>query len=401
MRTTIWSIAASAVLAMSVAVGDEVQERLDAAIAEYESVLAQLESDVQDQLGDLFERYANDGDLEKAQAVATLRETFATEGLLPDIPLLRTIREKARVRFSKANLDLRTAYKKAIADYTRARDLRAAEEARKTLQEFEKENGPDRIQFPRAERKKAAQRQQQQAVQVQASGSIPGPPPGSTAAGASSPRSTQPGRTSPSTAKAQVKKPEPSEELLAVINRGPERDVLSDRLASQTDKSLSAQALVRRVSREHPPSKMHYGDCYYLCSILCDVQASIGTAIVPKTSRASVAGIQWGFLISGKPVEQITDTEKIRFENRVLNQFLVLWLIGASDTEEFIRRADFLSRTSQLPEVSQAFKEDDLKVWLAALGCGTLDEVAEVIGQLKQAQVDLKAVIDFADREGL
>lgn len=118
-------------------VGVQVQQDLNEAISDYEKAVGAIETDVQAQLAELFDRFADGGELEKAQEVAKHKESFATEGLLSDVPMLKTIREKAKVRFTKANLDLRNAYQRAIAEFTRARDLRSANETKRSFQEFQ------------------------------------------------------------------------------------------------------------------------------------------------------------------------------------------------------------------------------------------------------------------------
>jgi len=400
MRTTVWLIAVSSILASSLEVGDEVQDRLDTAIAEYESVLAKLESDVQDQLGDLFDRYADDGELEKTQKVATLRETFATEGLLPDIPLLRTIREKARVRFSKANLQLRTAYKKAIAEYTRARDLRAAEEAKKALQEFEKDSGPDRIQFPRAERKKPKQ-QDRPAAELNPP-LILRPPLRSNAADGPAPDSTQP-ETGPNSAPPKSgKDSEPSEALLAVINKGPERDVLSDRLATTHAKGVAMWELLQRVCREYKVSQWTYADCDYFSALPRNENHRTGGMPMLRATGVEHGKIVWRFhQWNHNTTHSAPYGRGESFGSMIRGRCMAMWLLSAESAEEFIHRTQKLGQTNDLTSVNANLSVDEIKLWLSALGCDNRQEVAQVIGQIQKANVPLDAIAKFAADEGL
>jgi hypothetical protein len=403
MRFFIWAVAVTGFLATGVAAGDEVRQKLDEAVEEYGRAVAAIEDDVQKQLGEVFDRYADSGDLEKAQEVAALRNTFATEGLLPDTPLLRTIREKAKVRFSKANSDLRSAYRAAITSYTRDRDLRAAAEIKRLLQEFEKENGPDVLQFPRAERKKSKQREQQQQAPVEASENKPEPPPGSTAAAGSFPRSTQPGRTNTRTARAQANKESgPSEELLAVINKGPERDVLSDRLATTDAKSSAMLHLLDRIFEEYPVSKRSYADCDYISALPIKEHKRTGgmpllTPTGVKNGKITWQSNQWH---DGVGPSDLYDEEQ-SYGGLFRGNVMIMWLLSADSADEFVRRTQTLFQNNELPAVNRILSTQEFKLWLSALGCDNQQDVTEVIGHLRKARVPLDAVAKFAADEGL
>lgn len=385
-------------------VSEQVQEDLDAAIGDYEKAVSAIEADVQSQLADLFDRYADDGELEKAQEVAKHRESFATGGLLADVPMLKTIREKARVRFTKANLDLRNAYRRAIAEFTRARDLRSAAETKRSFHEFEQGTQPDRLQFPRAakedKKKDSGKREQQNIGEVVVPESPqdaakPVPVRGPSQSGGEGKADGQPAAKAP---------PSRSGGLAGLLGQGRERAMLVDRLATTKEKHDAVWSLMSRASKDYPMTELTYEDCLLLASISFDGYAGTGDTLwFANTPTLGSKGLGWSSSATS-PIENVDRVGRIdglSWRDHARSRFVILWLMASADPGEFVRRVEFLRQANELASVSLAFSEDDLKVWLAYVGCTNRERVSEVISRLQQAGVSLAAVSRFAEKEGL
>jgi hypothetical protein len=402
MWQVFWTIVANILLAASVTAGNEIQEQLDAAIRDYEKAIEAIEGDAKNQLQELFDRFADNGDLEKAQETAALKDRFVTEGILPDVPSLKVIREKAKARYSKANVSLRTAYRKAIAEFTRIRDLRSAEETKRSLQEFESETQPDRLQFPRAAKKRKKDPEPGQAANNMPDAGLQNQPV----------RDTPP-RSRPVPNAKSVKAPhalKPNEDLLAAINNGPERDVLRDRLATSQQKQSALLSLVDRVETEYPVLNWSYADCEYLSSFVISESPRTNSLIWPSIEfRDSMPrctyGVNqvmvdvWFYTDEGGQITDATPREPTITMAR--SRWLVAWLLASDSPEEFVQRTQVLLRTNELRSVNYNLTVDEFKGWIASLGCDNREDVTKVVDKLRRAQVPLAAMAKFVTQEGL
>jgi hypothetical protein len=411
MRTTLWSIAASSVLAMSLAVGDEVQDRLDAAIAEHGTVLAAIETDVQEQLDDLFNRLSASGDEGKAEAVAGFREKFAVDGILPDEPLLRTIRQKAKSRFLKATQDRRAAYRKAIAEYSRAGDANSADETKRALQEFEREISQSPMSFRASNQGRPNDRELTGSVSENNSNTDESAPKVASEGGNATPAIDSPAGSAARRKAIKPPKPGPSEELVAVIKSGRELDVLRDHLATTDQKAEAVISVFSRISDEYPPAKWTYADCGYLSDFVIREYPNTETIVYPDRFRYGDEGLEWGPVSSrgdftgglyvnvSSPIH--TDTPIEPFGRYVRSRHLIAWLAISDGPKTLIQRAEFLRQTNDLTSVNLNFTDDDFKAWLGCVGCKDPEALKQVIQELKRAKLPLEAAARFAKNNGL
>jgi hypothetical protein len=192
------------------------------------------------------------------------------------------------------------------------------------------------------------------------------------------------------------KPPEPSQELAKVVNAGDEREVIANRLSTTQAKRDALDKLLRRVSEQHLVTDLTYADCQYLNWLIVVDNRRLLNGVVwfPGTPKAVKGGLRWSASRwSGSIESRIPD---------VRHRFLILWLTGSKSPEEFIERVHFLRDTGELePSIPRLFSEDDLKVWLAAIGCDNQEKISEVLGKLHAAHVELPAIKKFIENEGL
>lgn len=131
---------------------DEIHEQLNAAGDAYQKEVAAIEADVVQYFDAKISEYQDQGDLDKTLATQQLKETFLTEGVLPAVPALGSYRQKVKLRFDQATRDYRMAHVRAIESYTRARDVRAAQEVKRALEDFNAAQDEAVLRFPRAGR---------------------------------------------------------------------------------------------------------------------------------------------------------------------------------------------------------------------------------------------------------
>ena len=390
--------------------GDEIRDSLDQALATYETNLADIESEVEQGFAELFDTYADRGELEKAKELESHADRFRTEGLVPDIAMLRSIREKAKAKFDKASRELRTAYRTTIAAYTRARDLRAAEEVDKSLKEFDQQQGAGRLQFPRADKKPPAIRPKPKAPEpqgIKANAVAPNALP------ANRRRADQPRQTRAEAGGAVANNRGPSQKLQALINSGTERDVLSNGLASTDAKSSAMLDLYYRILEQYPPQGWTFGDCEHLGNLSISAYAGCKILVCPcsLTLERGLVGCQVSGLgaapseihyyadADGGLIKDSTPRESTAA--MVCSRFRVLWLASSGSPEEFISRTRSLQGAAVTRSVDQNFTVDELKVWLSSIGCDNRDKVSAAIQKLRKAGIDFTALLQFAAGEGL
>ena len=129
---------------------DEIQGRLNTATERYEQAIAAIELEVSEYFSELIDEYQRRGDFEKTVATQELHDKFIAEGVLPDVAALRSIRQKTKLQFSQADRDFRTACRRALKEYTKAKDLRAAHEVQRSLKDFDESRRNSAVVFPRA-----------------------------------------------------------------------------------------------------------------------------------------------------------------------------------------------------------------------------------------------------------
>lgn len=154
MRGAMSLVIFATLLGHQVVVADEIRDALNEATSRYKESIEEIEAEVVKNLGELINTYQQRGDLDKTLEFQAIEEKFAREGILPDSAALRTIRQKAKLRFSRANSDYRKAFRKAIEAYTRSKDVNAALEIKESLSAFEKSQDEALLIFPRANRPK-------------------------------------------------------------------------------------------------------------------------------------------------------------------------------------------------------------------------------------------------------
>lgn len=148
-------LAAPLVLAFLLpAQADEVRESLAAAAMKYEQDIASIQADVVRYYDQKIAECQQQGDLDKTLETQALKDTFVSEGVLPDVPSIRSYRQKVKSRFGQATRDYRIAYVRAIEAYTRGKDLRAAQQVKASLEEFDASQEEAVIRFPPSEDRK-------------------------------------------------------------------------------------------------------------------------------------------------------------------------------------------------------------------------------------------------------
>jgi len=150
------------------------------------------------------------------------------------------------------------------------------------------------------------------------------------------------------------------------------------------------------VSEHYLVAQLSYADCKYLGWFIVDENRPILKGIVyrPGTPRVVQGGLRWSAEKSSGSIERLIDD--------VPDRFLILWLTGSGSPEEFIERVGFLSDSGELvPRIPRLFSEDDFKVWLTSIGCESEEEISEVIGKLRAANIAFPAISKYAKKEGL
>jgi Skp family chaperone for outer membrane proteins len=378
-------------LSASIGHGDELRDTLDSAIKDYEADLAAIEREVDQSLSELFDLYADKGDLDKAKKIESLADTFRAEAVLPDDPLVRAIREKAKIGFERANRAVRTAYREAVVAYTKARNLRAADDVRRSLEEFNRTTSEERLLFPKAEKRKAAS---------------PKSPPQ-----ASKPPSAPPGQKQPH--KLPGKSPiEPSKELLAAINAGPEREILGNALASLSDKEHAIWLLYGRVTKTFPARSWTLDDVDYLSSVTIAYHPNCKVLVCPDELTLRDGELEVTFVECGEAPSEphYHPSEPGAFDlmgpneptaTHVYSRFRVAWLVASPSVEDFLLRVKALKGRADLRSIDLNFGDEDFKVWLNLIGCKNREEIEAVLNKLRDAGVAFTAVKTFAQRAGL
>lgn len=130
---------------------DEIRDALNAATIKFDRDVASIQADVVKYLDEKLLAHQEQGDLDKTLEIQSLKDSFLTEGVLPDVPALRSYRQKVKNRFAQATRDYRIAFVRAIEAYTRGKDLRAAQEVKASLEEFDAAQEEAVIKFPQAD----------------------------------------------------------------------------------------------------------------------------------------------------------------------------------------------------------------------------------------------------------
>lgn len=190
--------------------------------------------------------------------------------------------------------------------------------------------------------------------------------------------------------------PEPSQKLAALINAGHEREVIANRLSTTQAKREALDSLLGRVSKHYLVPDLTYADCKYLSWLIVVENRRLLEGVVwyPGTPKVVQGGLQWSASKWSGSIESRIPEVQYRF--------LTLWLMGSKSPEEFVERVQLLNDSGELePSVPSLFTEDDFKVWLAALGCDNEEKVSDVLGTLRNANIEFPAISKFAQNEGL
>jgi hypothetical protein len=190
--------------------------------------------------------------------------------------------------------------------------------------------------------------------------------------------------------------PVPSQELADLVRWGDEREVIANRLSTTQAKKDALDKLLRRASEHFLVTDLTYADCQYLSWLIVVENRRLLNGVVwyPGTPKAVKGGLRWSASRwSGSIESSIPDVQY---------RFLILWLMGSTSPEQFIERVQVLNDSGELePSISRLFSEDDLKVWLAAIGCNDREKLSEVLGKLHAAHVEFPAIKKFTGNDGL
>lgn len=148
-------LAAPVVLAFLLSArADEVRESLAAAAMKYEQEVASIQADMVTYFDQKIAERQQRGDLDKTLELQALKDTFVSKGMLPDVLSIRSYRQKVKRHFTQATRDYRVAHVRAIEAYTRGQDLRAAQQVKASLEEFDASQEEAVIRFPPSEDRK-------------------------------------------------------------------------------------------------------------------------------------------------------------------------------------------------------------------------------------------------------
>ena len=400
------SVGASLV-ASSFASGDDIRASLDEALVAYDAQVADIEREAEKGFADLLNDFADRGDLERAKEIEAHADRFLTEAVLSDVPILRAIREKAKAKFVKANRDLRTAYRAAVAAYTRERNFPAAEEVSKSLREFESQQRDGRLVFPRAEKRLGVRGPE--AHNGSGGGGTAGGPqqPKPALAGARQGRAPPAKKAGASAAKVR----EPSDKLKEIIDSGDERDVLSDRLATAEAKSQAMSVLYDRILKKYPPKEWTFGDCTFLGDLSVESYAGCKSLRVPYAIKLVDRDVECAFAGYERDPADVyyytaddggirDNTPREPTGTMVRSRFYVLWLVSSVTPAEFVSRTKELQGIVDMRSIDCNLSQDEFKTWLSHIRCENLEEIKQALGDLKRAGVSFTAIRRFSDSLG-